>query len=169
MAEPRRISTRRAVLSYEHLKQLTSVSGKVWPDLLIKDYQGILQDSSFLSDEIDELELRVIKNEEDILELKQDVADLKERVEALEYRVFEVIETTVNTTIDQFKTLICKNNTPINVTLKPDALLGDEVNIKRTKGVVNVIGVIDGITNVKINRVNYSMKLVFNGTDWSEI
>ena len=165
MAEPRRISTRRAVLSYEHLKQLA----KDWPDLLIKDYQGILQDSSFLADEIDSLELRVIQNEEDILELQQDVADLTARVEALEYRVFDVIETTINTTIEEFKTLICRNTLPIDVTLKVAPILGDEVNIKRTKGTVNVIGTIDGLTNIKINRVNYSMKLVFNGTDWSEI
>ena len=165
MADPRRIRTRRAVLSYEHLKQLTSN----WPDLLIKDYQGILQDSSYLSDEIDGLELRVIKNEEDIDVLEAKVVELEERIEALEYRVFDVIETTSSMNLEEFKTLICRNTSTISITLKENPILGDEVNIKRTAGVVNVIGVIDGLTNVTINRVNYSMKLVFNGTDWSEI
>jgi hypothetical protein len=165
MADPRRIRTRRAVLSYEHLKQLTSN----WPDLLIKDYQGILQDSSYLSDEIDGLELRVIKNEEDIDVLEAKVVELEERIEALEYRVFDVIETTSSMNLEEFKTLICRNTDAISITLKENPILGDEVNIKRTAGVVNVIGVIDGLTNVTINRVNYSMKLVFNGTDWSEI
>ncbi len=165
MADPRRISTRRAVLSYEHLKQLT----KDWPDLLIKDYQGILQDSSFLADEIDGLELRVIQNEEDIADLQVRVDDLELRVEALEYRVFDVIETTSSITLEEFKTLICRNTSSINVTLKTTPVLGDEVNIKRTNAPVVVIGVVDGLTNVTINRVNYSMKLVYNGTDWSEI
>ena len=70
MDEPRRISTRRAVLSYEQLKRLTKASGFEWPDLLIKDYQGILQDFAFLADEADGLEVIIIENQEDIVELK---------------------------------------------------------------------------------------------------
>lgn len=162
MAEPRRISTRRAVLSYEHLKQLTKLGGFEWPDLLIKDYQGILQDSSFLADEIDNLELRVIQNEEDIL-------DLQQRVTALEYRVFETLTITENFLTEEFQIIICENTTPINVTLKESPQLGDEVHIRRGDAEVTVIGEINGLTNVTINVINYSLHLVFNGTDWSEI
>lgn len=61
MATPRSTSTRRAVLSYDHLKELTN-----FPDLMLKDYQGILADFIFTSDEIDGLELRVIVNDENI-------------------------------------------------------------------------------------------------------
>ena len=68
MADPRRVSTRRAVLSYEQLKQLTQQSGALWPDLLVKDYQGILQDFVFIADEADELELGIAQNEVDIEE-----------------------------------------------------------------------------------------------------
>ena len=43
MPIPRKASTKRSVLSYDRLKELA----KNWPDLLIKDYQAILQDTSF--------------------------------------------------------------------------------------------------------------------------
>ena len=61
MANPRSVSTRRAVLSYDHLKELTS-----FPDLMLKDYQGILADFVFTSDEIDDLEVKVTQNTDDI-------------------------------------------------------------------------------------------------------
>ena len=66
MLPPRRTSTRRAVLSYDQYKDLYKESKPsiVLPNLLVKDYQGILQDFIFTSDEIDSLELRVIENEE---------------------------------------------------------------------------------------------------------
>jgi len=150
--EPRRTSTRRAILSYDQLKKLTVESGSEWPDLLVKDYQGILQDTAFLADETDAVE-----------------KDLTERVEILEYKSFTIVPTTESLQISGFQIIICKNTNPIDVTLDPDALLDDEAHIKRRGGVVNVIGTIDGFTNKKINIKNYSMHLVFDGTDWSEI
>ena len=74
MADPRRVSTRRAVLSYSQLKELNPN----WVDLMTKDYQGILQDFAFNADEIDTLELRVIKNEEDIVIIKEDIIELQD-------------------------------------------------------------------------------------------
>jgi hypothetical protein len=59
MADPRRTSTRRAVLSYDHYKTLWKDLGISLPDLLIDDYQGILQDFIFTSDEIDIIDDRV--------------------------------------------------------------------------------------------------------------
>tara|TARA_Y100000310_G_scaffold240718_1_gene244595 strand:- start:570 stop:1133 length:564 start_codon:yes stop_codon:yes gene_type:complete len=73
MADPRRASTRRAVLSYDQLKQITRESGNQWPDLLIKDYQGIIQDFVFLADSDDTLEGRIQTNEEDIQTDKDDI------------------------------------------------------------------------------------------------
>lgn len=65
MADPRSTSTRRAVLSYSHLKSLTD-----WPDLLLNDYQGIYQDFVFVTDEMDIIDARVTTNEADIIELE---------------------------------------------------------------------------------------------------
>lgn len=80
MADPRRTSTRRAVLSYSQLKELTD-----WPDLLLKDYQGILQDFVFTANEIDGLEDQVEQNSEDIIALdirvtnnEGDIVDLQD-------------------------------------------------------------------------------------------
>ena len=66
MASPRSASTRRAVLSYDRLKQLYKIASPsiVLPDLLIKDYQGIFQDFVFTSDEIDLIDIRVIDLED---------------------------------------------------------------------------------------------------------
>ena len=62
-----------------------------------------------------------------------------------------------------------KNTSSINVTLDPDVLEEDTVHIKRTDAVVEVIGVIDGLADRTINIKLYSLHLVFNGTDWSQI
>ena len=171
MALPRSTSTRRAVLSYDQFIELhkQATPSVILPDLLVKDYQGIFSDFVFTSDEIDLIDARVIKNEADIVVLQEDVIDLQLRVAALEYRFYEIITTSIGLTTEQFQTIICSNVTPINITLKLDPMVGDEVNIKRRGSSIVVIGTIDGFTNKTINVLNYSMKLVFNGTDWSEI
>lgn len=162
MADPRKASTRRAVLSYDQLKRLTDEAGFKWPDLLIKDYQGIIQDFIFLADGEDELELRIIQNEEDI-------EDLQNRVEALEYKVFNVIETTTSLTVEEFQTVICKNTSPINVTLKLSPLKDDEIRVKRRGAAVKIIGIINGKQDLNINIKNASPLLVYDGTDWNTI
>ena len=100
---------------------------------------------------------------------EEDIVDLQLRVAALEYRFYEIITTATSLITEQFQTIICSNVAPINITLKTEPMIGDEVNIKRRGGAIVVIGVIDGFTNKTINVLNYSMKLVFNGTDWREI
>ena len=96
--EPRRTATRRAVLSYDRLKRLTKESGFQWPDLLIKDYQGILQDTTFLADEtdkveadlvigIEDLEIRVGVNEADIIILYDRVGVNEADISTLDGRV----------------------------------------------------------------------------------
>lgn len=162
MADPRSTNTRRVVLSYDQLKKLTRDAGNIWPDLLIKDYQGIIQDFTFLADETDALELRVIQNE-------LDIDDLQLRVEALEYRVFEIVEVTADFTTEEFQIVICKNTTPIEVELKPTAIKGDEVRVKRRGAKVKIIGLINGKQNLIINVKNAAPLLVFDGTDWSTI
>ena len=56
MTDSRRASTRRAVLSYDQYKDLYDSIKIALPDLLVKDYQGILQDFIFISDEVDDVE-----------------------------------------------------------------------------------------------------------------
>jgi len=169
MAEPRSTKTRRAVLSYDHYRALWKGVGIEIPNLLIEDYQGILQDFIFTSDQIDIIDLQVIINKADIFELQEDVNDLQLRVSALEYSVYKIIQTTTSLTTGPFETIICKNTSPITITLDTDAKENDEVNIKRRGASIEVIGLIDGLINITINANLYSMKLVFDGTDWSEI
>ena len=112
--------------------------------------------------ELIKLALRVTQNEEDIL-------DLQERVAALEYRVFDIVNVTTDITLEEFKIAICKNTTPITVTLKLLPVIGDEIQVKRTDAEVTIIGLIDGEADIVLNVINYSLYLVFNGTDWSTI
>ena len=91
------------------------------------------------------------------------------RINSLELKEFEIISTTTDITAEEFQIIICKNTSSINVTLDTQAIENDEIHIKRRGGSINVIGPIDGFTNRTINVKNYSMHLVYDGTDWSEI
>jgi len=91
------------------------------------------------------------------------------KINALELKEFEVITTTADLTTNLNQIIICKNTVSINITLNDQAVEGDEVHIKRRDAIIEVIGSIDGLTNKTINVLNYSMHLVFDGTDWSEI
>jgi|VirMetMinimDraft_7_1064189.scaffolds.fasta_scaffold01976_9 hypothetical protein len=91
------------------------------------------------------------------------------RINSLELRQFEIVNATSNLTTKDYQVIICKNTVPINITLDSQAIKDDEVHIKRRGESVVVIGFIDGFTNKTINVLNYSMHLIFDGTDWSEI
>jgi len=176
MAESRRTSTRRAILSYDRLKQLTDESGAPWANLLIKDYQGIFQDFVFTSNEIDDLEDRVEQNEKDIVEIKEDIVEIREdiveikadiidlqlRVAALEYRVYENVSTDISLTTDEFQIILCKNTLPINITLKTDPIDGDEISVIRTNATVKVIGTINNKTNLTLNVKGSAPRLVYD-------
>lgn len=169
MAEPRSTSTRRAVLSYDHFKELYAEAGVVIPDLLVKDYQGIFQDFVFTSDEIDRIDVRVTKNEADIIALdlrvtenEADIVDLQLRVAALEYRVYENISISANFTTEEFQIILCKNTTSIDVTLKTDPVDGDEVSVIRTNATVKIIGPINGKDNLTLNVKGSGPKFVYD-------
>jgi hypothetical protein len=162
MADPRSTATRRAVLSYDQLKQLTEESGAEWPNLLIKDYQGIIQDFVFTSNELDAIDARVTINEAAI-------ASLNIRVDVLEFKSTKVINTIVDMTTDGYQTIICRNTGPITITLELSPVDDTEVNIKRRGEEVTVVGLINGTDDRVINIPQWSMKLVYDGTDWSTI
>jgi len=108
-------------------------------------------------------------SQQDISSTSSRVSRNAARINSVELKEFEIINTTVGLTAEEFQIIICKNTTEINITLDPQAIENDEVHIKRRDGVVNVIGSIDGFTNKTINILNYSMHLVFSNGDWSEI
>ena len=162
MAEPRSTSTRRAVLSYDHYKDLWKAVGIVLPDLLVKDYQGILQDFIFTSDEIDLIDVRVTKNEADIVEIKEDIVDLQLRVAALEYKVYENVSTITSLTAEEFQIILCKNTSNIEITLKTDPVGGDEISVIRTNAQVKVIGTINGKANLTLNIKGSGPKFVYD-------
>ena len=162
MADPRRTETRRAGLSYDQLKKLTKESGAQWPDLLIKDYSGILQDFGFTSDELDDLEVRVTINE-------LNIAILDARVDVLEFKAFETVLTTVDMTTNGYQIIICKNVAPITITLELSPQDDTEVHIKRRGGEVTIIGTVNGLVDRVINIPEWSDHLIFDGTDWSTI
>lgn len=112
----------------------------------------------------------------DIDDSKQDITSSSSRVSrnaarinSLELKEFEVIITTTSLTSENFQIIICKNTGSINITLDPEAIEGDELHIKRSGDVIEVIGQVDGLTNLTINVPLFSLHLVFNGTDWSQI
>lgn len=65
--------------------------------------------------------------------------------------------------------LICKNNTPISITLQVLPPIGTNVHIKRRDAQVTVVGDIDGVANKVISSVNQSLHLYYDGIDWNEI
>ena len=94
MADPRRVSTRRAVLSYSQLKELNPN----WVDLMTKDYQGILQDFAFNADEIDDLEVIVLENQADIIELQDShYPNISAQVQFLQQQLDGLPEFTIDT------------------------------------------------------------------------
>ena len=91
------------------------------------------------------------------------------QIGALELKEFEVVTTLVDVTTSLNQIIICRNTAPITVTMNTQAIQGDEVHIKRRGGKITVVGSIDGFTDKTINIKLYSMHLVFDGVDWSEI
>ena len=94
MADPRRVSTRRAVLSYSQLKEMNPN----WTDLMMKDYQGILQDIAFNADETDDLEVIVLENQKDIITLEDShYPNLSAQIQFLQQQLDGLPEFTMDT------------------------------------------------------------------------
>lgn len=108
-------------------------------------------------------------NQQNITSSSSRVSRNAARINSLELKEFEIVNTTTGLTAEEFQIIICKNISEITITLDPQAIENDEVHIKRRGGSIIVSGSIDGFTNKTINILNYSMHLVFDGVDWSEI
>ena len=163
MADPRSTISRRAALSNERLKELTAKSGFRWPDLLINDYQGIIQDSVFLADEIDDLELVVIDN-------TKRIGDVELRLDDLEARIFKTVIINSDYLALPFQVVLCDNNSPIEVTLITSAVKDDMIHVMRKNEQVTTLGLIDDDNTGRIFNVKYQSELyIFDGTGWNAI
>ncbi len=88
---------------------------------------------------------------------------------SIDLKQFQVINVTADFTTDRNQILICRNTSEINVTLDPQAIAEDRVHIKRRNAAVNVIGTVDGKDGITLNIKKFSVHLVFDGTDWSQL
>ena len=108
-------------------------------------------------------------SQQDISSSSSRVSRNSAKINSLELKEFEIVNTITDVVAQEFQIIICKNDLPITVTLDPQAIENDEVHIKRRGESIQVIGSIDGFNNKAINVMNYSMHLIYDGTDWSEI
>ena len=113
--------------------------------------------------------INVIDNANNITGSASRIARDAAKLNAIELKQFEVVNTTTALTTNRNQIIICKNTSPIDITLDPLAVEGDEVHIKRRDAEVTEKGTIDGLTDRTINVLNWSDHLVFDGTDWSVI
>ena len=91
------------------------------------------------------------------------------RINSLELKEFDLVDVAENFTTNINQILDCTNTAPINVTLDPQAVKGDEVHVKRRGEEVTIIGNIDGSDDLIINVPLYSVHLIFNGITWISI
>lgn len=111
----------------------------------------------------------VSDNADDLTSTGSRVARNAARLNALEKIGFDIEIITADFTTSRNQIIICNNTSPITVTLDTNAIEEDQVHIKRRGAAVTVAGTIDGLTDKLINIKNYSMHLVFDDIDWSEI
>ena len=91
------------------------------------------------------------------------------KINALEKTTFDIETVTADFTTSGRQILICRNTVPVDITLDTLAVEEDHLHIKRRGVRINIIGTVDGILNPVINIPNFSLELVFDGVDWSQI
>lgn len=111
------------------------------------------------SDETEEINTQLSSQQQTISQL----AELLKKQE-------RVVNTSVDYTAQIGDIISCNNTSLITITTPINPIENDVVPaIKRTGGVVKVLGPIDGKTFMIINEKFYSMKLAYNGTEWIEV
>ena len=91
------------------------------------------------------------------------------KINELEKKRLVIVKTTTDITAKPFEQIVCNNTVKINVTLDLNPRINDLINIKRKNAAVEVIGLIDGLTNARINVKKYNMKLLYDGDEWIEV
>jgi len=93
------------------------------------------------------------------------------RINSLELKQFRLTETAVALTTSPFEIIDCINTSPIPITLDPNAIGADEVHIARSDASVDIIGIVNGKTNIRLNVKNFSVHLIkqITGQGWLQI
>lgn len=91
------------------------------------------------------------------------------KVLELEKRREVLVTTATSLTAKAFQTVECINTSLISITLDPNAIKDDFINVIRTAGPVDLIGPINDRTNLRINVKEFSVKIMFNGTQWRRV
>ena len=93
------------------------------------------------------------------------------RINSLELKQFELVETTVALTTNPFEIIDCANTAKIDITLDPNAVGKDEVHIARSGATVDIIGMVNGKTNIRLNVKGFSVHLIkqITGSGWLQI
>lgn len=93
------------------------------------------------------------------------------RINSLELKQFELIETSIALTTSPFQIIDCINTAKVEITLDTNAVGADEVHIARSNAVVDIIGIVNGKTNITLNVKNFSVHLIkqITGNGWLQI
>lgn len=91
------------------------------------------------------------------------------KINEIEKRRLAIVKTVTDIIAKPYEQIVCNNTSSINVTLDLNPRIDDLINVKRKNAVVEVIGLIDGFTNRRINRKRYNMKLLYDGDEWIEV
>jgi len=93
------------------------------------------------------------------------------KIDSLEDIRFRVVPVTSDYTASPFEIVECNNTSPITITLEPNALIEDQIYVKRKQNSakVTVIGPIDGDTSRVINIKKWADFYVFGATEWMVI
>jgi len=110
------------------------------------------------TDETGEINVQISQ----VLRLGGIVADILKKQE-------NVVVTTTSLTARAYDLVICNNSSPIDITTPINPIQGDIFNVKRKDAQVTVLGIIDGVTDKIINVQYWSMKLAYDGTEWSAV
>ena len=100
--------------------------------------------------------------------LESRIVVLESKIDALEFETFADVTASMTTTGSN-QNIICTNTVPITITLGGSPAVNRLVNIKRRGAQVTVVGSIDGSTPTVINVVNFSIKLLYTGTEYVQI
>jgi hypothetical protein len=115
--------------------------------------------------------IEVENNEQVLTSTGSRVSRNAARIDGLEFIRFRVVEVTADYTASPFEIVICNNVVPITITLEPNAVIEDQIHVKRKQSAaqVTVSGTIDGDTGRIINVQNWSDFYVFGATEWAVI
>lgn len=115
--------------------------------------------------------INIDSNEQALTSTGSRVSRNAARINSLELKAFELIETSASITTEPFQIIDCINTVKVEITLDPDAIGADEVHIARSGATVDIIGIVNGKTNIRLNIKGFSVHLIkqITGPGWLQI